>query len=82
MKIRMPYYEEGNNPNQKEVKYIVIQTDSCPPRVAHIYKDVKIDEIVRCSEAFTPMNIRAARELFDFIHISDFYEQKRVENLV
>ena len=80
MKIRMPYYEESNNPNRKGIMYVVIQTDSCPPRVAHVYEDVREEEIIGLSKAFTPMHIEAAKTLFDFMNISEFYGHKRVKD--
>ncbi|MEI6731588.1 MAG: hypothetical protein WCK90_02810 [archaeon] len=73
MKTRIPYYEEINNPNKEGVSHVVIQTDSCPPRVAHVYRNVR-EEVVGLSEVFTPMHISAAKTLFDFVSISEFCE--------
>ncbi len=80
MKTRIPYYEESNNPNKEGVKYVVIQTDSFPPRVAHVYRDVREEEVIKLSRVFTPMHIAAARTLFDFMSISEFYKNKRVKD--
>ena len=67
-KIKIPYYESSNNPNTEGASYVVIQTDSCPPRVAHVYRDVRKEEVLRLSRVFTPMHIDAAKTLFDFVN--------------
>lgn len=73
-KTRIPYYEENNNPHIEGVTYVVIQTDSCPVRVAKTYSTNDKRELLELPDVFVTLHIGAAKQLFNFMSIAEYYK--------